>query len=93
MEGHTIVISSNLLNLYTPVEVVNLEDDVEREPVKPQTKLCDWSLTPSKINQRWPAYNAQRKATRKTKQVDNSFTRAEDLEASCPECLLAKEAR
>ena len=96
MEGHTNVISSNLFNLYTPVEVVeeviDLEEDIEREPAEPQTKLPDWSLTPNKIGQRWPAYTAPKKVTRKTKLVEYSFTGAEDLEASAPDWLQVKEA-
>ena len=49
MVRHTNVISSNLFNLYTPVEVVeeviDLEEDIEREPAEPQTKLPDWCTT------------------------------------------------
>ena len=86
-----------LLNLYTPVEaveeVIKLEEDVVKEPVDPQPKLPEWSLTPNKIGQRWPAYTAPKKATRKTKQGEDSFAGAEDLEVSAPEWLLAKEAR
>ena len=38
------------------------------------------------------AYTAPKKATRKTKQGEDSLAGAEDLEASAPEWLLAKEA-
>ena len=67
-------------------EVVDLDEDVEREPEEPQTKLPDWSLNPNKSNQRWPAYTAPKKASRKTKHVEDSFTGAEDLEGSSPDC-------
>ena len=56
MEGHTNVITSKLLHLYTPVEVteevVNLEEDGERVPGDPRTKLPDWSRAPIKFNYR-----------------------------------------
>ena len=96
MDGHANVISSNLLNLYTPVEaveeVIDMEEDVGKEPADPKTKLPKWSLTPDKIGQRWPAYTAQKKETRKNKQGEDSFAGAEDLEVSAPDWLLAKDA-
>ena len=54
MEGQTNVISTSLLHLYTPVEVVeevvDLEEDGEDVAGEPQT-----SLALNKINHRWPA--------------------------------------
>ena len=56
MEGQINVISTSLLHLYTPVEVteevVNLEEDGERVPGDPQSKLPDWSRAPIKFNYR-----------------------------------------
>ena len=61
MVGHTILIASNLLNLYTPGEVGEEEQELDEEagvePRLPQTKLPEWSLAPKKVKYRWLAYS------------------------------------
>ena len=77
-EGHTNVVSSNLIHLYTPVEVAeesgDLEEDGERVLGDPQTKLPNWPLVPNKSNHRWSVYAIPRKATTRSKQVRDYVT-------------------
>ena len=90
------MIISNLHNLYTPVEVVEEEQELEKEvggePRAPQSKLPEWSLVPNRVKDGWPAYSSPKKASKKTKQVENSFAEAEDPEVSVPDWLQVKEA-
>ena len=67
MVGHTNMIASNLLNLYTPGEVGEEEHELDEmtgaEPRIPQTKLPEWSLAPNKVKNRLPAYFSPKKCT------------------------------